>query len=460
MKTINRLVYFIALVGVSLFTGCVTSDLDPTLAQDKDVEGSINTPEDLYGILKGAYNRMSSSSYYGRDYIINNEVRTDNTFANGNSGRFQTVANFSYSADNNVGIWTQAYRVIASANIIIGTNVDDMEGDVNFAKHIQGQAYAIRALAHFDLLKQYGDHHVAGGKDLAIPYVTEFKGDNTIPARDTYDQVKQMILNDFQTAFDMMSDDYFDSSKEFMSKYTAKALESRAAVYFEEWDTAVKAAEAVINSGIYSVIPAQDYVSSFAQDGSSNSIFELAFSEVDNLNSNSLGFIYKGDAYGDIEVLPNVLNLYEPGDVRLDIIGYEPNYPERIRNLGKYPELNGYDNVPIIRYEEVLLNYAEALFELGRTGDAVSALNKITSQRNAAPYVTVTKKDIINERRKELIFEGFRYDDLIRTGVGIPKVDFEQNIPESIPYGDFRTAFPIPVVELDANSNMEQNPGY
>jgi hypothetical protein len=104
MKTINKIFYTIALVSITLFTSCTTSDLDPTLEQDKDVEGSIKTPEDLYGIIKGAYNRMTSSAYYGRDFIINNECRTDNTFANGNLGRFQTSATFNYVPDNNIGI--------------------------------------------------------------------------------------------------------------------------------------------------------------------------------------------------------------------------------------------------------------------------------------------------------------------------------------------------------------------
>lgn len=456
MKTINKFIYSFLIAGLIAFTSCNTSDLDPSLEQDKDVEGSITKAEDLEGILKGTYNRMTASNYYGRDFIIHNEVRTDNTFANGNSGRFQTPASFSYIPSNNPGIWTQAYRVIASANIIIGVDVTSLSGnddDIEYAKHIQGQAYAIRALAHFDLLRNYGQQHVGG--NLGVPYVTEFKGDDLFPARNTVDEVKNSVLEDLNTAFNMMNDDNFDSSKEFMSRYTAKAIESKVAIYFGEWATAIAAAEAVINSGLYSIVPAGGYVASFAQDGSSNSIFELAFSDVDNLGGNSLGFIYKGDTYGDIEVLSNVNNLYEAGDVRADILGLELG---KLRNLGKYPELNGYDNVPIIRYEEVILNYAEALFETG--GDALTEINKITSNRGASAYTSLTKADILNERRKELIFEGFRYDDLLRTGQGIEKTEIQQNIMQSIPYGDFRLAMPIPQVEMDANSNMSQNEQY
>ncbi len=454
MRTINKLFFAIILVSMTFFTSCIsTSDLDPTLAQEKELEGNINTDEDLFGLLKGGLNRMTNSEYYGRDMIINNEVRTENVFANGSSGRFTTQASFTYNASSNVGIWSEGYRVISSANLIIGTDLETITGDVEFAKHLQGEALALRALVHFDLLRNYGQQFVGG--DLGVPYVTEFKGNEESPARLTYNEVKSKIYLDLEQAYTTMSDDYFDSSKEFLSKMTAKAIESRVATYFGDWDRAKSASEDVMNSGLYAIMPAGNYVASFGEDGSMNSIFELAFSDTDNQGINGLGYIYRGTSYGDIEVLDNVLDIYAVGDVRADILGYEYDL---LRNMGKYPELNGYDNVNIIRYEEVVLNYAEALFETG--GDAASALNMLTSMRNASPYTSVTKDNIIEERRKELIFEGLYFDDLNRTGKGVQKIDPRQNILESIPGGDYRMALPIPIVEIDANSNMQQNSGY
>lgn len=453
MKTINKIFYAIVLVSITFYTSCTTSDLEPTLAQEKEIEGNIETDEDLYGLLKGGLNRMTNSAYYGRDMIINNEVRTENTFANGSSGRFGTQASFTYNASSNIGIWTEGYRVISSANLIINTDLSTLTGDLDFAKHLQGQALALRALVHFDLIRNYGQQYVGG--NLGVPYVTEFKGNEESPARLTVDEVKTKIYADLDAAFATMDDNYFDSSKEFLSKMVAKAIESRVAIYFGDWQRAISASEDVINSGIYSIMPADSYVASFGEDSTSNSIFELAFSDTDNVGINGLGYIYRGESYGDIEVLDNVLDLYEDGDVRADILGYEFGL---LRNMGKYPELNGYDNVNIIRYEEIILNYAEALFETG--GDAITQLNLLTSMRGASDYTSVSKDDIIKERRKELIFEGLYFDDLNRTNKGVEKIDPKQNILESIPGGDYRMALPIPVVEIDVNSNMEQNNGY
>lgn len=436
-----------------LFVSCSSSDLDPTLAQDKPVEGSISTPDDMFSVLKGALNRMTDNTYYGRDFIINSEVRTDNTFANGNSGRFSSQAALEYNASSGMGCWTQAYRVIASANIILNLDPSTINGESARINHIIGQAHFIRALAHFDLLRNYGQQFV-DGSDLGVAIITEFGVTDQLPSRSTVDEVKTFIFSELEKAYSMMDDSYVTLGAEEPNKYAAKALESKVATYFGEWSRVISASEIVINSGSYSVIPAGSYVSSFAQDNSVNSIFELAFSDIDNQGINGLGYIYRGTSYGDVEVLPAVLDIFAEGDVRKDILGYEG---DKLRNMGKYPSLNGYDNVKVLRYEEVILNYAEALQESGR--DAISVINMIASNRGIAEYTSISLAEILDERRKELMFEGQRFDDLERTQQSIPKKSGSL-ITEEVPYGDYRFAFAIPLSEMDANSNMVQNQKY
>ncbi|MDX8339666.1 RagB/SusD family nutrient uptake outer membrane protein [Draconibacterium sp. IB214405] len=455
MKTLNILSKLtIVFLFIASINACTTDDLDPSTEQNKPVEGGIESDANLYGIVKGAYSRMTASGYYGRDYIINNEVRTDNCFSNGNSGRFTTQAGFNYS-ENTGFFWDEAYRVIASANIVIGVNPDEMTGDVDYIKHMQGQAYVLRGLVHFDLLKQYGQQNAGGS--LGVPYVTEFKGEDLTPARKSVDECVTMILADLEMGYSMLNEDY-DDSPEFITKYAPKAIASSVGVYFKKWDVAKSAAEVVINSGMYSIIPADQYVSSFGVDASPNSIFELAFSSTDNVGINGLAYIYRttgGGSYGDVQVLDEVADLYDEGDVREGILGMED---DMLRNIGKYPDNQGYDNVGVIRYEEVLLNYAEAQLETG--GDALTPLNQLAAERGIDAYTEVTKDILIDERRKELIFEGRRYDDLVRTGSDIEKISLQQNFAATIPYGDYRMAWPIPKAEMDANSNMVQNDNY
>lgn len=457
----KKIVYnSLVLVILGLMYSCTTDSLDPSLEQNKEGSEAVETSADVEGILRGAYNRMTSSEYYGRDYLVTNEVRTPNTWANGSSGRFTTEAGFAYNP-NGEYIWDNAYAVIANANIIINTPVDslsDFNDNGDYTRHMQGQAYAIRALCHFDLLKTYGQEHVEG--NLGIPYVSEFKGEDIIPARESIESNRTMLFEDINTAFELMDEDFFDSSKEFMSKYTAKAIESRMAIWFELWEEARSASLAVIESEQYSIIAADQFADSYASGSSSNSIFELAFNGTDNAGINGLEYIYRGQSYGDISVTPNAFNdLYDDQDIREEILGTEEvGSNTRLRNMAKFPERSS--NVPLLRYEEVILNYAEALFELGQVGEALTWLNSIPENRNATTYEAVTKANILLERRKEFLFEGLYYWDLQRTQQNILKVDSEQNIDETVPYGDNRRVHPIPYAELDANSSMEQNPGY
>lgn len=461
----KKIIYILTLSLFVTTFSCTTEDLEPTLAQVKEVEGNINSDEDMFGLLKGALNRVTASAYYGREFIINNEVRTLNCFPNGSSGRFQTQANYDYGPSNDPGCWDDAYRVIAVANILVNTDVANLSGDVGYAEHIRGQALFLRALAHFDLMKNYGQQYLSGGSDLGVSIVTQFKDGEPLPPRSSVSEVKQFIYDDLEMAFNTM-DDQYNISAEYPTKMAARALQSRVATYFGDWSTVVSASEAVMNSGQYSILDETSFVSSFAQDNSANSIFELAYSDIDNLGNTGLGFIYRGDAYGDVEVMPNVHEIFANSDIRglnpdgngtpQGILGYEG---DMLRNMGKYPSLLGYDNVPVIRFEEIILNYAEALMRLGQ-GDPASELNKITSNRGASSYSNpVTEDDILSERRKELMFEGFYFDDLVRMGRELP-VKSAQIIDEYLPAGADLSAFAIPIAEMDANSNMQQNPGY
>jgi hypothetical protein len=461
----NIIIFVIALTGV-LFS-CTEDALDPTLAQSKTFETSIKTTEDLQGLLNGAYNRMTSSSYYGRDFIIYGEVRSDNTFSNGNSGRFVTIA--AMDIGNNeayvTNTWSQMYSVIASANIII--EAEDITGDQDEIDHIKGQAYAIRALAHFDLLKLFGQQHVIGGDPtLGVPFVTEYipniadySTNNLLPARNTVSEVKGSVYNDLTTALSLMSESLNDASAQSLTTFAVNAIQARIAVYFGDWATAKTACEAVISSGNYDIIPAASFASIWNTDSPVNSVFELAFSGTDNANINGLQYIYRGRSYGDIEVLDTLANLFEVNDVRGFVDGMFGYEGTKLRNMGKYPSIDYSDDVFIIRYEEVILNYAEALYELS-DANALTYLNMIPAERNATPYIGISKDSILLERRKELCFEGFRFDDLARTGSDIPLVSPFQQTHGGPTYGSYKYAFPIPRVELNANSNMVQNYGY
>lgn len=457
MKKIIHAAFAVAILIASI--SCSDSDLSPTLAQDKDLNSSINTTEDLKGIMNGAYNRISSTYYYGRDYIIYGEVRSDNTYSNANSNRFVNVAEMdvlstaAYASDT----WSQIYKVIGSANIIIG--VGDIEGNATEINHLKGEAYALRALAHFDLVKLYGQQHVSGGNNLGIPYVTTFRDEeNYFPSRNTADEVYNMAIADLDKALTLMSASLNDNTKQTITTYAVNAIKARIALYFGDLPTAAAAANAVIQSGNFQIAASGNFAGTFSADSASNSIFEIAASPTDNEGINGLANIYRGSSYGDIVVLQDLVDIYDASDVRLtDIIAVDGSF---IRNMGKYPTMGTFDdNISVIRYEEMILIYAEAIMATDPV-TALTYLNMVPAKRNASTYSVATLNNIVLERRKEFAFEGLRFDDLARTGRDIPLVDGIKQTHGGPSYGSYNYAFPIPNIEVGVNSNVVQNKGY
>ena len=102
MKNIYK--YLLIFTASALVVSCGESDLEPTLALDKDLDSGINSATDLGFVLNSAYDRMSGSGYYGRDQIIMGDVRTDNAYSNMNSGRFAN-SDMDYSSAG-AGPWS------------------------------------------------------------------------------------------------------------------------------------------------------------------------------------------------------------------------------------------------------------------------------------------------------------------------------------------------------------------
>jgi len=460
----KKIIYNIIVLSF-LFTivSCDDNDLEPTLSVNKDLS-SISSVEDLRLVMSGVYNRMTDYTYYGRDLLVFGDVRSDNAYSNGKSGRFVTVAAMDmvnsdlYPRDT----FTQIYRVIASCNIVANStitgNTPEDKAQIDFYK---GQALAIRALAHYDLLRIFGQQHVGTGglNALAIPYTTAFRDANLTPTRNTVGEVKGFILADLNAALALMDAD-LNTTKETITTSAVNAIKARVALYFEEWQIAKDASRAAINSSGARIATKTEFAGTYATTLPVNSIFELASRSDDNQGNNSLYFIYAETVYGDITVLKNLKDQYSATDVRGSVIGTDSK--GKLRNLGKFVSLSS--NVPVIRFEEMVLINAEASFMLNNSDPSVlTSMNSIASNRGADLYTTVSRADILKERRKELAFEGFRFDDLARTKSDMPIVDaILQTYDEkgAISYGSYRYAFPIPLSETNANANFIQNVGY
>ena len=138
------------------------------------------------------------------------------------------------------------------------------------------------------------------------------------------------------------------------------------------------------------------------------------------------------------------------------------NYKGYASATAESPQLSGSKdtkpkNIRLMRYAEILLMNAEAAFNLGKTGEALTLVNKVRNRAGLPSLMTVTIMDIWHERRVELAMEQDRFFDLVRQGragqvlraAGKPFVDGKNEI------------FPIPQAEIDlSGGKLIQNPGY
>ena len=305
---------------------------------------------------------------------------------------------------------------------------------------------------------------VGGGdlNSLGIAYVKQFLDVKDMkPKRSSVGEVKTFIYEDLTKALSMMNSS-LDGDKKAIRTVTVNAIKARVALYFGDWAIAKAASQEVLDNSGARVLLASEYADSFKGTLQANSIFELVFSADDNRSNDSLFQIYNDTAYGDIVVLEDLVQQFSPLDVRANLITVADK--SRLRNTGKF--IKSDINVVLFRFEEMLLINAEASFKLDPTDvSALTNLNLVAVNRGALPYVTVSVANILLERRKELCFEGFRFDDIARYKMDMPVVDeikqtYDDLGAAGITYGSYRYAFPIPLREMNANSNTVQNKGY
>lgn len=126
----------------------------------------------------------------------------------------------------------------------------------------------------------------------------------------------------------------------------------------------------------------------------------------------------------------------------------------------KVPETD----IPFLRAAEAYLTYAEAKFRLGENGAAIEKFNALRTRANAQTVSNLTLELLRDEWSREFYFEGRRRIDLVRFNSFGGNTDYNWDWKGGVANG---TAFdakynilPIPVSDRNANSNLEQNPGY
>ncbi|WP_461634086.1 RagB/SusD family nutrient uptake outer membrane protein [Labilibaculum euxinus] len=470
MKNEIRILLVVTFI-LSVILGCNENFLKINPEQNVAAENAITDVNTLKTALNGVYSLLQSSDYYGRSMYVIPELMADNLFLSSqNMAKYLDYDNFIVSDEDYYAqaTWNLLYKIIVGATrAITRGEVLDVESEYTQTEinQLVGEAYAIRALAHFDLVRLYAQpyNYTDNASHLGIPIINKANENEIKPARNTVNEVYLQINKDLKSALNDMTTAINDGR---FTIGATKALAARVALYQEDYEVAIFYATAVINDKNYSLISHEEYMNIWKNEFNSESIFEIVNIISDNAGTNGLGHFFDPDGYADALVTNELVDCYDEKDIRLSVVnfGSKNGAEDEAYFVGKFPQGTIHDdNVRILRLAELYLIRAEAYAKNDQTLLAQTDVSIIARRANPE-FSEVSEtgeeliKRILDERRRELAFEGHRLFDLNRNKMDVDIVQGENTIYATYPNEKF--ILPVPLREMNANPNMQQNPGY
>jgi len=450
----RKLIYYTILSLLTLSLGSCDDNLNIEPEQDLSPDVATSSSSNIRNILNNIYNEARDNDSYGGGIAMASDLLGDNGDVSWN-GTYTQPAEYSEKAiiSDNVyveDIWMNAYEITNPSNIVLA-NLDVFE-DEDLRNLTEGEAKFLRGLAYFDLVRLFAKPYEKGqtNSQLAVPIVLEPVIDAsgiTKPPRNTVEEVYAQVLNDLNEAYSLLP----ESNNTHADKYAVKALLARVYLQMGDYENARDAADEVIMESPY--VLTSDFASAFNNnENSPEDIFAWQVTSQDE-SINSFNEFWAGQAYGgrsgnpDISINEEHFAIYDDPEDERGLFFYETS---RLVATTKWQ--SQFANIPFIRLAEMYLIRAESNFRLNTEIGAspTDDINVLRKRANASEFDAVDLDTILLERQRELSFEGFALFDAKR---------LKRSVGE-IPYNSNRLVLPIPLREMDANPNLEQNPGY
>ena len=477
----------IALLGFS-FSSC-SDFLEQNPQTDLSENDFYKTADDILSAVNGVYSSLQEGDIYGNWYVFG-EIPSDNT-RNQLSGSVTTQNEFDqfYIDTQNsmiANFWKAAYKVINRTNTVLG-RIDGIEINTELANRYKLECKFIRALMYFNLVRVYGDVPLVL-KEMSI-------SESYYILREPKENVYNQIIADLKEAQDLPVS-YSTAEDGRATQGAAKALLANVYMTLHKYAEAETILAEIINSGRYSLlentpgslnIDGYKNVFSPVNHNSKEGIFEIQFlkggyGEGSNYANNfapensGTNVVAVGGTGGNNIPEMDIYNAYEEGDLRRDFsmsLGYYDNRKNNewveSRYVCKFMDVpyqnnDASNNYPVIRYADVILMYAEALNQNGKTAEACKYLNMTrrrgfgyqTTETSPVDLQTTDKAQfalmVEQERRVELAFENHRWFDLIRTGRAV-----EVMRSKGFSLNETNLICPIPQKQIDVNPKLTQN---
>jgi hypothetical protein len=478
--------------------------------------------------LNGCYQNWESGTW-----IIYMDVASDNAFNPYPWEGYQMYGNMTLLTPTNVGNHKWNFNTIQKCNWFLA-NIDNTPAGEEIKKRMKGEARFLRAYKYFVMSQLYGD----------VPLVTTNispEEANSI-TRTSKTDVLNFVLDELAAITSDLPESYPESDAGRITKGAAYALKARAELFNQKYEECVASCNNIMEK--YTLFP--DYTELFRIQNENNSeiILDIEYLENDVM-FDMLGVLLPQSvmgAWNSIDPIQPLIDAYEMSSgktINDPSSGYDPEDPYKdrdprleatvirpgalyygayfnplenfpgnldyyatenysgfaVRKYAPYPDdfndiWNVGLNIPLIRYAEVLLTYAEAKIELDQIDNSVyEAIDKVRNRAgmpavDRIEYNTQIKmRELVRrERRVELAMEGLRWYDIQRWRIGTEvmngqvygsrlgtvdmstgKLTFSEGQIENEIRGFDETKnylWPIPQRERDINAQLTQNPNY
>lgn len=489
-------------VLTSLLASSCNDFLDPQPIGRIPENDAFTKLSDCEAAINGIYALWNSSSLYSGHLTLIPDVTCDMAYpVVGYMGDWESMYAWRYGSntDEAVAVYQQLYRVNNAVNFLLAnyTSAVIKENEKESLDNILAAAFFSRALAMTELVKYYAPIYDPAKADSQIGVQIQDKpNDNSVkPGRSTLADNYLHILGDLKYAADLCTRDQANSI--YITQGAIDALYARVYLYMQNWNEAAKAASRVISNTKYALADAtalsdetnplsSAFTAMWWIDESDEIIWKLQYTQTDIPGTLGRNFCYRNGNNYQIEFAPakKVVDMYDNSESAVDLRLYHYCCPAVVQGqqsniILKYPgneylETGSprYANMPkVFRLAEMYLIRAEAYASMtpAQTPKANADLHTLREKRimgYARKDVSGSQliKAIKDERIKELFMEGHRFYDLKRYGEGFTRkpqyLSIAPNDALEIKTDNFRWLWPIPKHETDANTNVEQNPGY
>ena len=482
-KIVGRINLFV-LGTVVLLSSCTKNILDAVPQTTIAGSTAFSSPDKILAQVNAFYSQLESSSFYGGGFIVNNEKRGDDFSQNdGNNSTGANVWNQTITASGSYvnSVWSAAYTTINSANIFIANVIGSTLISDSVKKNYLAEAKFVRGFAYLNLVQAYAKPYALDSTSLALPLrlSPEISGGDNSLAFSSVAAVYTQIISDLNDAEAGLPVGYSTALLNVSRATKSAAIALKTRVYLIKGDYTDVIAEAT--KIVSATAPFQYTAGTVTHKLESNIATVFGGSYTGNEAIFSLPFVNASEAPGNQSALAynylypilylntaaivsdTVFSSSTSVDARKSLVKTNAS-GQKVLNKFSHNSVPYNDYIPVIRYAEVLLNYAEASSATGNLATATALLKAVRNRSNpnavlqAASISTqaALSTTIFNERRIELLGEGFRLFDLLRTVQTLPaKIGNAGTAPSVLPTAS-NYVWPVPSGEIAYNTLAPQ----